>query len=249
MALPGSLLQLEKVTKRYDSPAGSLQILNGVSFELGAGESMAIVGPSGSGKSTLLHIIGTLDTPSTGKVVLGGRELSQLNEMETAALRNRQIGFVFQAHYLLRQCTVLENVLVPTLARTGKEGDGFNAQPAHGLKESSEARATRLLKRVGLAERLSHRPGELSGGERQRVSVVRALINQPQLLLADEPTGALDHASAQQLGELLVQLNREEGVTLIVVTHAMELARRMGRVLQLKDGNLVPEENEIRGAL
>jgi len=245
MALSGPLLQLEKVGKRYDSPgsSGPLRVLDGVSFELGAGESMAIVGPSGSGKSTLLHIIGTLDQPSDGKVFLGGRELGQLNELETAALRNQQIGFVFQAHYLLPQCTVLENVLVPTLAGTVRQSANQNAPSAPGSQESSQGRAIRLLGRVGLEERLSHRPGELSGGERQRVSVVRALINQPQLLLADEPTGALDRASAQQLGELFVQLNREEGVTLIVVTHAMELARRMGRVLQLKDGCLVQEEN------
>jgi lipoprotein-releasing system ATP-binding protein len=142
-------------------------------------------------------------------------------------VRNRQIGFVFQAHYLLPQCTVWENVLVPTLACS------------NAVMRAGE-RAERLLKRVGLGERKSHRPGELSGGERQRVAVVRALINQPQLLLADEPTGSLDHTSAQQLGQLLLELNREEGVTLIVVTHARDLARRMGRVFELKDGHLMP---------
>jgi len=241
----GLLLKLANVTKRYESPAnaGSLTVLNEVSFELAVGESLAIVGPSGSGKSTLLHIIGTLDQPSAGSVSLGGRELSQLNELEVAAVRNHQIGFVFQAHYLLPQCTVLENVLVPTLAKTPDRNSNQIAGSA-SPPESSQARASRLLERVGLAERLSHRPGELSGGERQRVAVVRALINCPRLLLADEPTGALDHAAAQQLGQLLIELNREEGVSLIVVTHALELARRMARVLQLKDGRLVQEAKE-----
>ena len=155
-----------------------------------------------------------------------------MDDLQIAAVRNRQIGFVFQAHYLLPQCTVWENVLVPTLACSDAV-----------LREGAGERAERLLKRVGLGERKSHRPGELSGGERQRVAVVRALINQPQLLLADEPTGSLDHASAQQLGQLLLELNREEGVTLIVVTHARDLARRMGRVLELKDGRLAPTDN------
>ncbi|SRR6266446_1702339 len=235
------LLKLSNVAKRFDSPgnAGSLAVLDGITLEVGAGESLAIVGPSGSGKSTLLHIIGTLDRPTSGQVLLAGKDVSQLDEREIAAVRNRQIGFVFQAHYLLPQCTVLENVLVPTLAKTAR---GATAATDPALpSESAEGRASRLLKRVGLAERLSHRPGELSGGERQRVAVVRALINRPRLLLADEPTGALDHASAQQLGQLLLELNREEGVALIVVTHALELARLMGKMAQLKDGRLVPD--------
>jgi lipoprotein-releasing system ATP-binding protein len=233
------LLKLVNVSKRYDSPgaSGSLAVLDGVSLELGRGESLAIVGPSGSGKSTLLQIIGTLDQPTTGEVLLEGQDLNKLGEMQVAAVRNRQIGFVFQAHYLLPQCTVLENVLVPTLAHIDSAS---TKPPEKGNPETSEARASRLLKRVGLGERLAHRPGELSGGERQRVAVVRALINRPQLLLADEPTGSLDHISAQQLGQLLVELNREEGVALIVVTHARELAARMARVLELKDGRLVP---------
>src|SRR4030095_5109924 len=180
--------------------------------------------PSGSGKSTLLQIIGTLDRPSSGEVVLDGKNLATLNDLQLAAVRNRQIGFDFQSHYLLQQCSVIENVLVPTLANPRGQAEGSSVSP-----ETPEARATRLLKRVGLGERLHHRPGQLSGGERQRVAVVRALINQPPLLLADEPTGALDHASATALGQLLVELNREEGVTLIVVTHALELAKRMGR--------------------
>src|SRR6266568_1007972 len=250
MSASAPLLKLSNVTKRYDSPerSGSLTVLNDVSFDLARGQSLAIVGPSGSGKSTLLHIIGTLDRPSRGVVALDGQDLNQLDELHLASVRNRQLGFVFQAHYLLPQCSVLENVLVPTLAalslplshRMGEgKGEGRLTPPDRPSEpESAESRATRLLQRVGLADRFSHRPGQLSGGERQRVAVVRALINQPQILLADEPTGSPDHASAQQLGELLVELNREEGVTLLVVTHARELAKRMGLVMELKDGRL-----------
>jgi ABC-type lipoprotein export system ATPase subunit len=249
MAAP--LLQLTDVSKRYAAPqagsgANGVDVLAGVTFDVAPGESLAIVGPSGSGKSTLLQIIGTLDRPTSGRVLLEGKDLNRLDERQLAAVRNQQIGFVFQLHYLLPQCTVLENVLVPTLANPSPglkatlspsdgEREGVKGRPA----ETAEARATRLLKRVGLAERLHHRPGQLSGGERQRVAVVRALINQPQLLLADEPTGALDHASATSLGQLLVELNQEEGVTLIVVTHALELAKRMRRVMRLEDGQLV----------
>jgi len=241
MPLPDPLLKLSNVAKRFDSPGstGSLAVLDGITLEILAGESLAIVGPSGSGKSTLLHIIGTLDQPTSGQIWLAGRDISQLDEQEIASVRNRQIGFVFQAHYLLPQCTVLENVLVPTLAKAASQSTPVTN--AGMPVESAEARASRLLKRVGLGERISHRPGELSGGERQRVAVVRALINRPRLLLADEPTGALDHASARQLGQLLLELNREEGVALIVVTHALELARLMGKMVQLKDGRLMPD--------
>ena len=224
-------MKLTHVSRRYDSPnqSGALTVLNDVSLDVAQGESLAIVGPSGSGKSTLLHLIGTLDRPTSGSVTLNGQDLGTLDDQQLAAVRNRQIGFIFQAHYLLPQCTVMENVLVPTLAC-----------PEAAARDGAGERAGRLLKRVGLGERVSHRPGELSGGERQRVAVVRALINQPRLLLADEPTGSLDQASARELGQLLLDLNREEGVTLIVVTHAPELARRMGRVLELKEGRLVP---------
>lgn len=222
------LLKLANVTQRFDSGAGTVDVLKGVSLEVAAGESLAIIGPSGSGKSTLLNIIGTLDHATGGEVTLDGQNLAGLDDVQLAAVRNRKIGFVFQAHYLLPQCTVMENVLVPTLA----DGDESRRAAARG-------RASRLLKRVGLEARITHLPGQLSGGERQRVAVVRALINQPRLLLADEPTGALDRASADQLAQLLLELNREEGVTLIVVTHAMDLARKLGRVLELRDGRLV----------
>jgi ABC-type lipoprotein export system ATPase subunit len=245
------LLQVSNVSKEYTGAAGNaaLTVLQNVSLEVDVGESLAIVGPSGSGKSTLLHIIGTLDEPTRGEVKLNGQDLSRLDERALAEVRNQRIGFVFQAHYLLPQCTVWENVLVPTLAGVGQasslspsEDRKLETGGTPVLRETAQVRADRLLKRVGLDERMDHFPGQLSGGERQRVAVVRALINQPQLLLADEPTGSLDHASAMALGELLVELNREERVALIVVTHAMELAKRMGHVLELKDGALVEEK-------
>ncbi|MBA4148073.1 MAG: ABC transporter ATP-binding protein [Verrucomicrobia bacterium] len=218
-----TLLKLTNVNKAYASVEGGevVSVLRDISFEVHAGESLAIIGPSGSGKSTLLNIIGTLDQASSGQVSLDGEELSGLNEEQTATVRNRKIGFIFQSHHLLPQCTVLENVLVPTM-------------PDKSLREGAEARARKLLDRVGLGQRLSHRPGQLSGGERQRVAVVRALINQPKLLLADEPTGALDRHSAESLADLLVELNREQQVTLIVVTHALNLAQRMQRQFALE---------------
>lgn len=237
--MPVNLLALKNVSKSYAGGAGltaDVAVLKDLSLEVRSGESLSIVGPSGSGKSTLLQIIGTLDRTTSGEVLLDGKNLASLDDVQLAAVRNHQIGFVFQAHYLLPQCTVLENVLVPTLASSKPESRNpkSEAQP-----ETTNARAERLLKRVGLGERLHHRPGQLSGGERQRAAVVRALINRPQLLLADEPTGALDQASSTALGELLVELNQEEGVTLIVVTHAMDLAKRMSRVLELQNGKLV----------
>jgi len=224
------VLKLTDVSKRYESPGGmeAVSVLRDVTLEIGRGESVAIIGPSGSGKSTLLNIIGTLDRPSAGHVLLDGRDLSQLDDIQLASVRNREIGFVFQAHHLLPQCTVLENVLVPTLAHKDAT-----------LRNSAVERAKKLLEKVALDARTTHRPGQLSGGERQRVAVVRALINQPKLLLADEPTGALDRVAARNLADLLVQLNKEEGATLIVVTHALDLAKRMGRLLELKDGRLV----------
>jgi ABC-type lipoprotein export system ATPase subunit len=223
-------LSLEEVSKSYDSVVDGppVRVLAGITLAIQQGESAAISGASGSGKSTLLNIIGTLDAPTQGRVFLRGQDLSRLNEIELAAVRNRQIGFIFQTHHLLPQCTVLENVLVPTLA-----------SPESEQRKSAPERARRLLDRVGLGRRIDHRPGQLSGGERQRVAVVRALINQPELLLADEPTGALDRAAAEELARLLIELNREEQVTLILVTHAPDLAARMKRVFQLQDGRLI----------
>jgi ABC-type lipoprotein export system ATPase subunit len=231
MSAAKSLLRLEHVSKDFPGPEGAapLAILRDVSLDIEAGESVAIVGPSGSGKSTVLNILGTLDHPTSGRVWLEGRDLSELDEGALAVVRNQAMGFIFQSHHLLPHCSVLENVLVPTLANRA----GSSKEP-----DAAEQRGRRLLQRVGLGERLAHRPGQLSGGERQRVAVVRALINQPKLVLADEPTGALDRSAAQSLGELLVELNREEKVTLVVVTHALELARQMMRRLELCDGQL-----------
>lgn len=221
------MLKLEHISKSYTLGSGQTEcVLADIDLSVEKGESVAIVGPSGSGKSTLLNIIGALDRPSGGKVLLEGTDLSGLTDARLAELRNGQIGFVFQLHHLLSQCTVLENVLIPTLARKG------------GLDEAAEQRAIDMLDRVGLIDHRDHRPGELSGGQMQRVAVVRALINEPKLLLADEPTGSLDRKAAENIAELLVELNRSEGVALIVVTHSMRLAGYMGKVLELSDGVL-----------
>ncbi len=223
------LIELRSVTKAYVASGGAppVSVLRNASLTVYRGESIAIVGPSGSGKSTILNLLGTLDRPDEGTVLLQGQDLTRLGAMELAQIRNRQIGFIFQSHHLLPHCSVLENVLVPTLAETGRA-------PA-----DAAARASELLVRVGLGARLDHLPGRLSGGERQRCAVVRALINRPSLLLADEPTGALDRSSATDIGRLLVELNREQGITLIIVTHSMELARLMGRICEVKDGQLI----------
>ncbi|MFA6172915.1 MAG: ABC transporter ATP-binding protein [Kiritimatiellales bacterium] len=216
-----ALLKLNGISKRYDE---TTPVLTGIDLLITAGESVAITGPSGCGKSTLLNIIGTLERPDAGTLEFHGKDLLALNEKETAEFRNRRIGFVFQLHHLLPQCSILENVLVPTLVNK-EAGD-------------VQARALKLLERVGLSGRLNHRPGQLSGGERQRVAVVRALMSRPQLLLADEPTGSLSRDGADQLVQLLLELNREENLTLIMVTHSMRLAEKMERMLTLEAGIL-----------
>ena len=223
-----TLLELDGVSKLYDSPGGGQApyVLRGVSLRVAAGEALSITGPSGSGKSTLLNIVAGLDRPTDGRVLLDGCDLAELDDRALAAVRSSEIGLVFQLHHLLPQCTALENVLVPTIISRRHDG------------EPPEARARRLLGLVGLGGRLSHRPGQLSGGERQRVATVRALINRPKLLLADEPTGSLDRAAAESLAALLIELNRQEGVALIVATHAADLAGRIGPVLELRDGML-----------
>ena len=216
-----AILSLESVSKRY----GDLTVLDEVTLEIERGEAVAITGPSGSGKSTLLHLMGALDVPSDGTVRVGGASVSDLDEKARAAFRARQLGFVFQAHHLLPQCTAVENAMLPCLAtRSATDGD--------------EARARALLERVGLGQRLEHLPGQLSGGECQRVALVRALVNQPQLVLADEPTGALDQSNARQLVELLLELNEEQGTALVVVTHDPAVAARMRRTLRLEAGSL-----------
>jgi len=229
MTATGTLLELAGVTKTYADLGQATPVLKGVDLSVASGESVAIVGPSGCGKSTLLNIAGTLDAPDTGRVTFDGRSLSDLSPREAARFRNDSIGFVFQLHHLLPQCSVLENVLVPTLV--------------HAKAEDTVARARELLDRVGLTDRVDHRPGQLSGGERQRVAVVRALINQPAMLLADEPTGSLSADGALDLARLMLALNRETGLTLIVVTHSLEVAGMLGRVLELRDGVLHPHGN------
>ena len=218
-------LIVEHVTKTFPTRGEPLVVLREASLTLAAGQNAAILGPSGSGKSTLLFIIGTLDTPTSGTVRLGGADPFALGESQLAEFRNRRIGFIFQDHYLLPQLTVLENVLVPALA---------SGPPA----AETIARAKQLLGRVGLSERLEHRPAELSGGERQRVGVARALLLKPALVLADEPTGNLDRKSAKAIGELLIEVPREEQSMLLAVTHSHELAQRFERRLEIDDGVL-----------
>src|SRR4051794_13755711 len=222
-----SELVVEGVVKEYPTPAEPLRILSGISFELRRGENLAILGPSGSGKSTLLSIIGTLEPPTSGTVRLGGIDPFSLNEAELAAFRRDNIGFVFQEHHLLPQCTVLENVLIPFLA------DG-------SAKDDDQRRAADLLDRVGLANRLTHRPAELSGGERQRVAIARALVREPMLLLADEPTGNLDRSTAASIAGLLLDLQAERNTILVVVTHSEPLAGSLNRRVELDSGRLVP---------
>jgi lipoprotein-releasing system ATP-binding protein len=222
----GPVAELRAVSKGYGPPgSGRIEVLRAVDLAVLPGETIAISGPSGSGKSTLLNILGTLDVPDAGEVWLEGREVERLDARELARVRNRRIGLIFQLHHLLPHLGVLENALVPALV----SGD-----------PSAPERARRLLERVGLGHRFCHRPSQLSGGERQRAAVVRALVNRPALLVADEPTGSLDRRSAEDLGELLVELNREEGTALVVATHAPALAARMGRALELREGVLGP---------
>lgn len=222
------LAELIAVTHRYGHGP---DVLAGLNLAVHRGETLAIVGPSGCGKSTLLNLLGTLDQPTAGSVRIAGEDPAGFDDARLAALRREKIGFVFQQHHLLPQCSIWENVLIPTLP-------GKAAQAARD-------RADRLLDRVGLTEKRSAMPGELSGGQRQRIAVVRALINAPELLLADEPTGSLDRRTADELADLLTQLNQEEGTALVVVTHAEPLAAHMDRQLELRDGKL-NEDNETR---
>jgi len=222
------ILELKNIEKKYDTPSGKVPvtILNNISLQVEQGEAIGVVGPSGSGKSTLLNIIGTLDKPTSGSVNFDGKDLAGMNENELAHIRNMEIGFIFQLHHLLPQCTVLENVLIPTIPQNKKNNEEFIN------------RAKKLLERVGLENHLDYFPARLSGGEQQRVAVVRALINRPKLILADEPTGSLDQISADNLGQILIDLNKAENVTLIVVTHSHDLAQRMDTVYNLQNGRL-----------
>ena len=212
--------------RTYRGVAGpELHILRGVDFTLVGGEAVAIVGASGSGKSTLLHLLGVLDRPTAGSVRVGGTDVGTLDDGEAAKLRNRRIGFVFQFHHLLRDFTALENVMVPALIRGVDRG-------------AAKSRATELLGQVGLGARLGHKPRELSGGEQQRVAVARALVNEPHILLADEPTGDLDTATSRDVRDILFEMKERHGVALVVVTHNRELASMAERVLRLREGVL-----------
>jgi lipoprotein-releasing system ATP-binding protein len=226
------MLQVTELTKDYPTPRGPLRVLDRVSLQMAPGDAAAIMGPSGSGKSSLLYILGALESPSSGLVTLDGRTPFELPAAALAAFRNEQIGFVFQDHCLLPQCTVLENVLVPTLV-AAKRGDSSKPKA-----DEASSRARELVAQVGLADRIDHRPGELSGGERQRVAIARALVRGPKLLLCDEPTGNLDHASADNVAGILLDLHRAKQTILVVVTHSAELAAKLPRRCELRDGAL-----------
>lgn len=221
------LLTLKNIRKSYTSRYGKITrtVLNALDLSVERGEKIAIVGPSGSGKTTLLNLIGTLDIPDDGEIIFDGNEISSLNNNELAAFRNQKIGFIFQFHHLLPQLTLWENIMIPTL-------------PMKTNPDIAGQRAEELLKTTGVWEQRYQKPGELSGGECQRAAVVRALINEPDLLLADEPTGALDEENATGLSKLLTGINEEKGITLIIVTHSMELAKKMDRIYLLKNGSL-----------
>jgi lipoprotein-releasing system ATP-binding protein len=224
------MLQVIDLSKEFPTPGGRLTVLSEINLALSPGESASIVGPSGSGKSTLLHIVGALEPPTSGSVILSGSNPFLLDERGLAAFRNKEIGFVFQDHHLLPQLSVLENVLVPTLVADDGE---LNA----------EKYAHELLERVGLSQRLHHRPSELSGGERQRVALARALVRKPKLLLCDEPTGNLDRAATEAVASLLLELHRNESTILVVVTHNLELANRFSRKFYLSENKLRTEKS------
>ena len=221
------MLEVRRLSKEYLTPAGRLPVLEEIDLSLGAGDAVSIVGPSGSGKSTLLYILGALEPPTSGTVLLNGQNPFELDDKGLAAFRNSQVGFVFQDHHLLPQCSVLENVLVPTLVARDRDRD-------------VQGRAIDLIDRVGLGARLHHRPQALSGGEKQRVALARALVRNPRLVLCDEPTGNLDHESTETVATLLFELHRTEQTMLIVVTHNLDLARRFHTTYLLADRRLRP---------
>ncbi|WP_168428508.1 lipoprotein-releasing ABC transporter ATP-binding protein LolD [Erwinia amylovora] len=219
------LLQCDNLCKRYQEGSVQTEVLRNVSFDVQPGEMMAIVGSSGSGKSTLMHLLGGLDTPSSGDVLFDGNSLNAMSSAAKAALRNRELGFIYQFHHLLPDFSALENVAMPLLI-------------AKTAREQARERAAQMLKAVGLEHRAAHRPSELSGGERQRVAIARALVNNPRLVLADEPTGNLDARNADAIFDLLNELNQRQGTAFLVVTHDLHLAKRLPRQREMRDGQL-----------
>lgn len=221
-----ALLKARNLGKRFSEGRLSVEVLKEVNIAIPARQSVAITGASGSGKSTLLHLLGGLDLPSRGEVLINNQNISRLNEVERGALRNQYLGFVYQFHHLLPEFSALENVAMPLLIRRAD-------------KRQALAAAAELLAKVGLAERLAHKPGELSGGERQRAAIARALVTRPKCVLADEPTGNLDQKTADQVFDLILELNQSLGASLVMVTHNLELSRRVDRVMELKNGSLL----------
>lgn len=223
------MLSAKALSKSYETPGETIDVLKDLSLELADGDTASIIGPSGCGKTTLLNLLGALDRPSSGSIVIGDSDISSFSEEQASAFRNQSLGFVFQQHHLLPQLTVLENVLVPRLAGGWKESEA-----------DSIAHAKSLLQQVSLGHRLDHLPWQLSGGEKLRTAVARALLNRPSLILADEPTGSLDPSSTDTIADLLLELNRDLGTTLLVVTHNHDLAKRMGHTYELRQGSLAP---------
>jgi ABC-type lipoprotein export system ATPase subunit len=221
------MIEVRQLSKTYETPGENLRVLTDLDLTVAQGETAAIIGPSGCGKSTLLNLLGALDRPTSGTIRIADQDISALTEQQAATFRNHSLGFIFQQQHLLPQLTVLENAMVPRLA-------GDWTEPA----TETETRARELLDHVGLGARLTHLPWQLSGGEKLRTAVARALINRPKLILADEPTGSLDPASTDTVADLLLDLNRTRGVTLIVVTHNASLAQRMGKTYELRNGKL-----------
>lgn len=221
------MIEAHHLSKFYQTPGEEVRVLDGLELQVGAGEAVAIIGPSGSGKTTLLNLLGALDRASGGTIRIGGQDITAATPEEAGRFRNQSLGFVFQQHYLLPQLNVLENVLLPRLAGGWVE-----------TAAATEQRARELLAKVGLGHRLGHLPWQLSGGEKLRTAVARALVNRPRLVLADEPTGLLDPAACAQVADLLLDINRQEGVTMVVVTHNTTLARKIGRTLELAHGQL-----------
>ena len=222
------MIEVSRVSKLYDTPAGPVTVLRDLDLHVAEAETVAIIGPSGSGKTTLLNLLGALDQPSSGSIVIDGVKIGGLEPAAAARFRNRSIGFIFQLHYLLPQCTILENILVPRLA------GGWTEDPG-----TVRRRAESLLEQVGLQDRMTHRPWQLSGGEQLRAAIARSLINQPKLILADEPTGSLDPSTGERIGDLLLRTNEGARVALVVVTHNPALAQRMQKTYRLEAGRLV----------